>query len=145
RLPHQPNHPLPHAPGRPHHARTHRQQNPDPTPGARKVSRQMPKRRKVLTPTPDVHRIRSAVAEAARYRKALGSPREISNIAEALLVQAILNGDVQAAAFATRTRMQRENNRLRQRLALTRMRTERIKQKAAEIALRAAQAGGKNI
>ncbi len=106
----------------------------------------MPKRRKVLNPQiPAEQRIRSAVAEAARYRKALGSPREISNIAEALLVQAILNGDVQAAAFATRTRIQRENNRLRQRLALTRMRTERIKQKAAEIALRAAQAGGKNL
>ncbi len=105
----------------------------------------MPKRRKVLNPTSDLHRIRSAVAEAARYRKALGSPRELSNIAEALLLQAILNGDVQAAAFATRTRTQHENNRLRQRLALTRMRTERIKQKAAEIALRAAQGAGKSL
>ncbi len=92
-----------------------------------------------LNQSQQIRRIKKAVASAAACIKALGTKSSLADLAEALLLEGILSGDIRAAAFASRNKLQTENLRLRQRIALTKLRTEEIKRKVAEIALQASK------
>lgn len=93
-----------------------------------------------LHPSSTEARLRDAITQAAvltrELRKGKTTPAQL---AEALILQAILSGDVQAAAWTTRTKLAKENLRLRQRIALTKLRTEQLKQRAAQLDIEASE------
>lgn len=95
---------------------------------------------RVLNPQSTEARLREAICQAAVLTRELKKGKtDASTLGEALILQAILAGDVTAAAWSTRQKMHRENLRLRQRIALTKLRTEQLKQRAAALDIETSQ------
>ena len=97
----------------------------------------MPKRGKVLSkhvdkevtrPEPQGTRLRAAVKQARQLiRQLKNGDREA--LAESVMLQGILAGDVTSAAIATKLRLQNENLRIKQRMHRQRLQLEAIKTK----------------
>ncbi len=77
-------------------------------------------------------RLKEAVAKAREYKRIL-QKGDKDALAEAVLLQGIISGDVISASILTRQKMQRENLRLRQRLAVQKLRESRAQQRLLEV------------
>ena len=78
--------------------------------------------------------MKSAIRKA-RQLKAILRAGDEDALADSMLLQGILSGDVMAASFHVRQRLQRENLRLRRRLNMARIKTEAAKVRLLEIEL----------
>ena len=75
-----------------------------------------------------VSRVKAAVLKARKMQSVLKSGDEDA-LVNATLLQGILSGDVTAASFKMRARLQRENMAMRRRLTMSRIKTEQVKQR----------------
>lgn len=95
---------------------------------------------RALEPRSTEARLREAICQASVLTRELKKGKtDAATLGEALILQAILSGDVQAAAWSTRQKLAHENLRLRQRIALTKLKTEQLKQRAAQLDIEASQ------
>ncbi len=78
-------------------------------------------------------RLRKAIATAKHLKQAMRGTNS-AELAESLILQGILSGDVYAASIHTRSRLQNENLRLKKRLTNSRLKTERVKRELLEAA-----------
>lgn len=84
------------------------------------------------TPAGVGERLKNAIREARKMQSVLKAGDEDA-LASTMLLQGILSGDVMAASFHVRQRLQRENLRLRRRLNMARIKTETAKVRLLEI------------
>ena len=96
----------------------------------------MPERRAVLIPHGDELVIESGEDQETRLREAVKQARKLSRqlksgdreaLAEAVMLQGILAGDVTSAAIATKLRLQNEMLRIKQRMHRQRLQLEALK------------------
>ena len=90
-------------------------------------------RRATLENHPDpAARLRSAIRKARAMQRVLKSGDE-DVLIQSTLMQGLLSGDVMAASIRARLKLQRENQSMRRRLTMSRIRTENVKQRLLAI------------
>lgn len=77
-------------------------------------------------------RLKFAIKKARQMQSTLKAGDEDA-LTQATLLQGILSGDVMAASFHARQKLQRENFLLRRRLTMSRIKTETVKQRLLAI------------
>ena len=102
-----------------------RLKNPTSTVGhPRQVSPQDPAR--------VVSRLKNAIRKARQMQHVMKEGDE-DVLIQSTLIQGLLSGDVMAASIRARLKLQRENQRMRRRLTLSRIRTEEVKQRLLSV------------
>ena len=91
-----------------------------------------PRRLPPADPVSPASRLRSAIRKARQMQRVLQAGDE-DVLIQSTLMQGLLSGDVMAASIRARLKLQRENQTMRRRLTMARIRTEGVKQKLLEV------------
>lgn len=98
----------------------------------RKKATSKKRHRKHFAPSGEASRLHSAIIKA-REMKAILRRGDADDLAQATLLQGIISGDVISASIITRQRLQRENLRLRERLAVQKLRESRAQERLLQL------------
>lgn len=103
-------------------------------PASRKNPRAEKRHKRHFAPQGQAARLKDAIAKAGEMSQALKKGKiGIEDLATATLLQGIVSGDVISAGIITRQRLQRENLRLRMRLAAQKLRQSRAKERLLNV------------